>query len=413
MRSQSLLPNRAAAAFAGLWLLVPRLADGQEISSLVGARDPFGLDRVFSFGTGGGPIPGIASDLKGGLSFGFSSSTIYDSNIFHDEDDPQSSVSSNFSPSINYVSDPEGGAEFSLSAYYTPTYSAYWNDQDLSSYQNSGGVSLTARGGRTTLSLVGGYSEIAGTDRLAGEFVEGALLNLSVQGGYQLAPRTSVSGGMSYSTTYYSSGSSVAADVFGANIGGFWAATERFSFGPALSYSTSESDNIGKRKSWSASFQANYQAGERIHVAGSLGVQWSTNSRESGSSDASLTGGLDAVYTINELWSWNASIQYVTVPSPTEMNYAVNNLSLSTGVSRQLRIGTASAGLNYTVSDYQSVGPVASELGNDRYTNVFLSYQRGFLNDRLGFNSSIEYGLDRGQSEWEQVLISLGLSVSF
>jgi hypothetical protein len=413
MRSSSIFLKRSAAALAGVWFLAPRLAEGQELSTQVGARDPFGLDRAFSFGTGGGAIPGISTDLKAGVTMGVAASTVYNSNIFNSDDDPQGSVFSNFSSNIAYSSDPEGGADIVFNAFYTPTYSAYWDDQDLSSFQNSGGMSLAVTGGRTTLSLTGGYSEVAGTDRLAGEFVNGALLSLALQGGYQLAPRTSVNAGATYSSTYYSSGASVAADVRGANAGAFWAATERFSFGPAISYSSSESDNIGKRDTWSATVQANYQAGEKIHVAGSLGTQWSNNSRDPGSSDAGLTGGLDATYNIDERWSWNGSVQYVTVPSPTEMNYAVNNLSLSTGVSRNLDIGTASAGISYTVSDYQSVGPVASELGNERFSSVYLGYQRGFLNDRLGFNSSIRYSLNRGQTEWNQIVISLGLSMSF
>ncbi len=222
-----------------------------------------------------------------------------------------------------------------------------------------------------------------------------------------------MSGGLSASTTTYQTSTSTGADIYSANVGAFWSATERFSFGPAFSCSTTKSDNTGTRESESASVQANYMVSEKVHIGGSLGLQWSQNSRASSNSSASLTGGLNASYIINELWSCGASVQHVNVPAPSQQNYIVNDLSMGATLTRQLKIGSISGGFNHSISSYESVGPVLADLSDEKYSSVFLSYQRGFLNDRLGFNSSINYALNRGTTDWEQVLVSVGLSVQF
>ncbi len=413
MRTHPILLKLPRLTLVGLWFASFPSASGQDISTLVGLRDPFNLDSLFSFG-GGGVLPGVSQGLKGGISAGIATSTIYDSNLFLDETGQQGSVSSAISPSVSYISDPEGGARYSISAAYLPSYSIYYDDPDLNQFHNSGSVSFAAQGSRTTISLIGAYSQISGTDRLARQFVNGALFNVAIQGGYQLAPRTSVNAGASVSKSYYSgSGSVEGADVYGANAGAFWAATERLSFGPAMTYSTSESPNIGKRESWSFSGQANYLVDERIHIAGSLGVQWSQYSRESGGSPAGLTGGFDASYQLSELWSLSGSIVYVTVPSPSDLNFVVNDLTYSAAVSRQLRIGSLAAGANYTLSDYSSVGPTGAGIETDARASVFVSYGRAFLHERLGFNSNLSYSVNSGRFDYDQVTASVGVNVSF
>jgi hypothetical protein len=411
MRPISRFFTTTTAIFGSFWLFSP--SSGQDLSTLVGARDPFGLDRVFSFGLGEGAIPGLSTDIKGGVGVGISTSVGYDSNFFHAEHNAESEFIAALTPSVFYNSDPEGGAPTVFSATYNPSYNAYLHHSDLDRFNQSADASLVVRGSRTTLSFVGGYHQISGTDRLAGKFVEGALFNLGLQGSYQLAPRTSLNAGATYSTSTYFTGSIESAEVIGANVGAFWAATERFSLGPAFSYSTTKSDNIGTRDSTSVMAQANYQASEKIHVSGSLGAQFSSNSRDSGGSTAGLTGGLDATYAIDERWAWNASVQYVTVPAPAQTNYVVKDLSMSTRLSRQLKIGVASAGVNYTVSNFESVGPVNSGIGNDRNVSLFLGYSRGFLNDRLGFESTASYLVDRGQTDWNQLLVNMSLHLNF
>ena len=281
---------------------------------------------------------------------------------------------------------------------------------------------MVLTGSRTTISAYAGYSQDSGTDRLAGGFFTGSSLSLGLQGSYQLGPRTSVFAGWSTSLSDYGNGedgtgggadSAVGFDNHSFNVGGFWAATERFSFGPSFSYSTSTSDNTGSRDSWGFSLQANYKAAERIQLGGSLGFQYSENSREQDSGNFNLTGSLNASYQINELWSWGNSIQSGIVPSPAQTNYVINNWSVSSSLNRALLIGSAGIGVDLQFSSFDTVGPTGVLQNDENNYGVVLSYQRPLFDDRVGFNSSLRYSFNDGDSNWSQIQINAGLSMQF
>ena len=199
---------------------------------------------------------------------------------------------------------------------------------------------------------------------------------------------------------------------YSANVGGFWAATELLSFGPNLSYSTSSSDNTGARDSWGCSLQANYNDAELIQLAGSFGLQYSQNSRDSGT-QLNFTGSLSASYQFNELWSLNGSIQSGVVPSPTQTNYVINNWSISSTLNRSLLIGSIAMGLDMVFSEFDQVGDVGATQNAEQNISAVLAYTRPIFKDRFGFHTSLRYSLNRGQIEWSQIQLNAGLSMGF
>jgi hypothetical protein len=205
----------------------------------------------------------------------------------------------------------------------------------------------------------------------------------------------------------------VGSEIYTAQVGGFWAATERFSFGPSIRYSMTKSDLTGDRDAWALLMQARYQVGERIAVSGSLGAEATKNSRDSGNDAVKMTGDLTANYTINELWAWRNSVRYVTVPSPTTVNYVVNNLMISSELNRQFLKATAGLGMELNVSDYTGVGTVTeTPLAEDNYS-VFLSYHRTIFTERLAMDSRVRYTVNNGSTDWDQFLVTLGLNLEF
>lgn len=373
--------------------------------------DPLGLANVV---LGGDALDlGMENGIKGDFSYGLGVSSVYDSNFFLSEDDPESEFSANFSPWINYRSDPEGGARVSFTANYSPVMRAYMQNPDLKGTDQNGNVSMTVSGTKTVVSLYMAYNEVSGTDRLTGGFVNGSLLTTGIQGSYQIAPRTSLFASWTAATSEYGSDSIVGSDIYTAQIGGFWSATERFSFGPAIRYSVTESDNTGTRDAWALYMQARYRVGERIQIIGSLGLEHAKNSNDSENSTVGLTGGLTANYAINERWGWTNGIQYVTVPSPTESSYMINNLSISTALSRQLLRATVGMGLDLNISDYEEVGSVGTDLGTEHNLGAFISYQRELFSERLAFESKFRYAVNDGAVDWSQFQLSAGLIIQF
>lgn len=390
--------------------------------------NPFGVNGALPFGQL--PAFGGGAGLKGGFSTGIGLTTTYDSNILLSEDDPESDVSVSVAPTLSYTTDPEGGAPRVISASYSPSANASFNNSDYNSFDQSGSLAMIISGSRTTVSAFAGVSQNSGADSLAASqgFFTGTAVSLGLQMGYQLAPRTSVSAGVSSSITDYGEGttgsSAVGFSGYSVNLGGSWAATERLSFGPSLSYSTSSSDGDGDFDTWGLSMQGSYKASEKIQVSASLGFQYVEYSQEGASSDVSPTGSLNASYQIDELWSWSASIQSGLTPSPTGSSYVINGWMISSNLNRQLLIGSAGLGVVMDFSNYQSVGQTgffqanqASQASEDNQQNIglMLNYSRPLplFNDRLGFTSSLIYTVNFGDLEYTQVQLNAGLNMAF
>lgn len=392
--TQAWCPVRAAS-FAS------RLADSRTAG--INAISPIG--EVFESTMGQG--------LKGGFAYGLGVNSIYDSNFFLTEDDPESEVSINYAPWISYGTDPEGGAKVSFTANYRPVIQTYMENTDYTGVDHSGDVSMRIEGVKTVITAHANYAQNSGTDQIIGEFVNESIFSAGIDGSYQIAPRTSLSASLTAAMSDYDSDSIEGSEIYTAYLGGYWSATERFSVGPAIRYGTAKSDNTGTRDSWEFLVQAQYRVGERIRIVGSLGLDYAENSLDEGGGTVGLTGGLSANYAINEKLVWVNSVQYVTVPSPADVGYVVNNLTVSTALNRQLLRGAVGLGLDLNLANYEQVGTAPSTLEDDNSTGVFLSYNRKFILERVDFQSRITYLINKGQEDWSQIQLSAGLGAQF
>lgn len=405
-------PRKVVIQAALISLQASCVLSAQSFTTRTAGFDPFGVNGPLPFGETLVPGDGIPP-FKGGFGYGIGIQSIYDSNFFQTEDDEESEFSTNLLPTINYTTDPEGGAMVAISASYAPVVRLNSNNTDLNGIDQNGNVSIIVAGARTMISAYAGYTQESGTDQLAGGYVTGSSMNFGIRGSYQLAPRTSIYAGWSTSISDYDEGSAEGFDDYAVNFGGFWAATERLSFGPNISFTTSESDISGTRDAWGVSLQATYIASERIRLAGSLGVEHSKYSSGFDSGGLSLTGSLNASYQINELWALSAAVQSGVVPSPIQTNYEINNWSVSTVLTRKLLIGSLGFGVDFNHSVYDQVGPAGSTPENEETLAFLLTYQRSFFLDRVGFNTSLRYTVNDGASEWSQFQLSAGLNMEF
>ena len=419
-------PSSAAVYLtASAVVLTAGLLNAQNFTARSVYLGPFGVNGPLPFGVfsefGG------SSELKGGLSYGAGLASTYVSNVLLSEDDPESDVFFSVSPTLSYTSDPEGGAEVALSANYAPAASASLNNSDFNSFDQSGNVSLIISGSRTTISAFAGISQVSGADSLAVSkgFFTGTAISLGLQAGYQLAPRTSVSAGVSSAITDYGDGSAsessgggsaVGFNGYSFNLAASWAATARFSFGPSLNYSVSNSDNTGVINSWGLSAVGSYKVSEKINVAASIGGQYSDYSEAGAQLGLSPTGSLNANYQIDELWSWSSNIQSGLTPSPTKRNYVINGWSISSNLSRQLLIGSVGLGISMDFSNFERAGVTGNPkipLASQQNIGLTLNYSRPLFRDRVGFTSSLRYTTNYGDFEYSQLQLNAGLSMAF
>jgi len=407
--------TKAAVALSCACFFPWSAARGQNFTTQVASPDPLGFYGVLpvgdGFGLGLGPSS-LGDGLKGGLTYGVELLTVYDNNFFLQESGTKSEMTALVTPKFNYTSDPEGGARYSLVANYTPAFRGYWHNSDLNGVDNSGDVTFHARGSKSELTAYLRYSELAGTDRLTGQFVNGALFTTGLEGNYQVAPRTSVFASWSMASSDYQDSGLIGSDIFTTNVGAFWSATERLAFGPSVRYILSESDNTGSRDAWSLNFQARYKAGERMQFLASIGLETAKSSRDSGDTTG-LTGNLTALYAINDRLVWRNSIEYVTVPSPDQTNFVVNNFSYSSSLERQLTRGTIGVGIDLNLSQYEGVGPVGASPEDEENISAFITYRRKFFLDRLQFETELRYTENNGGTDWDQLRINAGVEVQF
>jgi len=389
------------------------LSHAEIFTMMVTDSDPLGLrDLVPAAGPMGLDLQGA---VKGDFSYGLAVQSEYNSNFFQTESDEESELAGFINPWLAYTSDPEGGAIFTVVANYMPSLRFYSNNSDLDGIDHTGDLNFSFRGSRTQLDVFGRYSQVSGTDLLTGDFIEGTVATGGVQLTRQMGARTSMDASWTMAKSDYGTEENEGATVQTVSLGGYWQSTERLSFGPSLRYTRSDSDNIGTRDAWALMVSARYKAGERTYFSAALGPEYSTTSGIGGGDDSSLgmTGNLTASYMINERWTWRSSLDSAAVPSPNQSNFVINNVTASTSLDRQLLKGSISGGIDYVLSNYEEVGTVDSARGAENNYGFFVNYGRGLFSDRVGFSTQVRYTLNDGETEWNQFVFSLGLSVAF
>jgi len=177
---------------------------------------------------------GLTGAVKGAFAYGFEAETAYNSNFFLTASDEDDELSLFFSPWIRYISDPEGGANLSVSANYQPVMRSYLDNSDLNGMDQAGDFSVRLQGVKTDISVFGRYEGMSGTDRLTGEFVEGAVMTGGIRANRQIASRTSLNAGWSAAKSSFDSSDSEGAEVYTTYIGGMWDASQRISVGSTV-----------------------------------------------------------------------------------------------------------------------------------------------------------------------------------
>lgn len=352
-------------------------------------------------------------NLKGGFYLGVDGSVTYDSNFFIDEDYTRSELTTAIAPWVVYRTDPEGGAEFSVEARYSPVFRTYLENSDLTGVDQTGSISLKYSGARTSVTIYADYAEVSMADRIASGFIQGSIFSYGINGSYQLAPRTALLASWSASKSDYDSGGRTGADVYTSEIVGLWDATERLRFGPALRHTLTESDSTGERDAIAVLVKTRYQWGEKIMLAASGGVEFSKNSRLGGGRESGLTGAFSVDYKLNERWTLRAAMRYATVPSPNNLNLLVNDLSFNTAIIRYFGPSSLEFGFGIGSSEYEEVGAIIAARQDDEYLSTYLAYRRKVFAERATFDASIRCSTNSGQKDWSQWQLSTGLSFEF
>lgn len=397
--------------FASVWASASAQNLSQDFSLRLAGADRMMREGILPDGLFGAVLdPTLEGKIKGQVAYSFSTIASYTSNASLAAGGDSDLILS-FNPAAYYTTDPEGGARYVIAAYYAPSYQHYFEDSSRGGFNQNGGVSFSTSGARARVGAFFNVAQSSGADRITGGYTEASIFSGGLSASYQVAPRTKVWSSLTAAHSDYSTGGE-GSDIYSAELGADWAATERLSIGPSLRYNRAESETTGVRSATGLLFNASYEATERIKLRASIGAEVVDHSRLSGSSDPSLTGDFSLEYRLNELWSTSASIRYANIPAPRDAGYVVNDLSINAAVSRALLRGSISAGAGYGISSYERVDPAAAVRGDDESLNLFLTYSRPLPWERVNFFSSVSYSRSFSR-DWSQWGVSTGLNITF
>jgi len=403
-----------AGAVIRSWIALAVLchtAAAVEFSTQVADPDPLGIGTGWS--DTGWTIDGLTDGIKGDIDWTLRAESAYDSNFFLQESDRADEWIFLLQPTMRYTSDPEGGAEAALVANYRPVSRTYLEHSGLDRIDHSGDVALTLRGAKTEAAVFARYVELSATDRLTGVFIEGSLLTTGARIARQVAPFTRAHLGASFANSDYDDSASNGAEVFSTWIGALHDATPRLGLGASARFTAMESDTLRRREAWALLGEVRYRAGERIRVTLAAGPEFATLDAD-GDDETSLrlSASLAASWRINDRWLWIQSIRTASIPSPTSSDAVLNDLAWSTTLRRQLTRGSIEAGLEAHLTEAESVGTAANP-DDDWNVAAFIGGSRPLGSERVHLDAALRHTLNRGRSDWDQWLLTIGLNVDF
>lgn len=386
-------------------------AAAAEFSTQVADPDPLGIATGWS--DTGWTIDGLADGIKGDIDWTLRAESVYDSNFFLQESDRADEWWFLLQPSMRYTSDPEGGAEAALVANCRPVSRTYVEHSGLDRIDHSGDVALTLRGAKTEAAVFARYLELSATDRLTGVFTEGSLLTTGARIARQVAPFTRAHLGASFATSDYDDSASNGAEVFSTWIGALHDATPRLGLGANTRFTAMESDTLRRREAWALLGEVRYRAGERIRLTLTAGPEFATlDAGDDDETSLRLSASLAASWRLNDRWLWIQSIRTASIPSPTTSDAVLNDLAWSTTLRRQLTRGSIEAGLEAHLTEAESIGTTANP-DDDWNIAAFISGRRPLGSDRVHLDAALRHTLNRGRSDWDQWLVTIGLNVDF
>ncbi|MBK1833635.1 hypothetical protein [Roseibacillus ishigakijimensis] len=379
----------------------------------------------------------------------------YDTNLLLSEEDEVQATSFSISPTLRYLSAPEGGALWIGKFTYTPTAQLFFEDSDYNSVDHLAGVGLSYSGAVIELNTLAGYREKTDSDRFEGGRVEDRLLTFALDTEYYLSEKTALVAEFAYGSFRDDRANSREADSVIASLTGYWSFTPLVRLGPSIRYGSSDSDNFGRTTAVAALLRGQYELSEVVRLGSFLGVERSDKDFDD-SSDTAFTFGVDFLYedpllpwSLSGEWAlqsvqrlnslstrlgggesrWGGRLQanyqwtdftrfslsllYQPIPDPGGSRYSVNDLSFSIG--GQHDFGDSLVGLRYyhTLSQYEALQGFGPTPDDQSLSGVRFSYERKMFDDLFRLGSYLAYSSGDGQTSWSRNQIGVTFDYAF
>lgn len=355
----------------------------------------------------------LSEAIPGGESwrYSFEVSQQYDSNPSLSENGGDERYFLDFSPTISYLTDPEGGAPNRLGVTYRPRLRLDWSDSDRSEVLHDTNAYFRSVGARGDLLIFGSLVEVSDAERLVGDFVEGRTQSVGANLSYQVATRSRLLFRTQLAQAVFDSATVDDLTTFDIGFGFDWQNENEWRLGPFLRYVNTESDTVGTREALVLLLAAEKETAKGFSFQALGGLDFSTF-EQSGESALNLTGSLLARGTFGGKWSWEADIGIVTSPSVAAENAFFTDYRGGVVASRRLAVGDLSIGGEFSFTSFETLGSLGAS-GDNSVSRLFTSYRRPVFVDAGYLDLGVGYAISRGQQDWERLTVNLSLGTQF
>ena len=334
-------PTAAAGA-------IQRIGEIPEVADGFGAR-PTGFSSGYGGSGGSGGFPmfgGLGESPLRGFSYGASLTGTYDSNPSQGYGGQNGASDSDFFATLGgSISYNTTASDLTFGASYNGGYNQYFNQSDLSGFNQGGQVSANYEGGPLSVLFNAGISMNDGANRYYQAMVQQISYNYALTGRYRMSAKSSLVANFGQNFTD-SNGSYQNTGSFDSGVSALWQYSELTEVGPGVRYTSDSGSSQGFRTTIGPTVTFNYKLTGKVSLNSRIGMDFISYEQGSGD-DSMMTGLIGLNYRASELWGMNLSLYRDAQANPTLGNGTQDVTNLSLSYNRKIRRATWNVGATY------------------------------------------------------------------
>jgi hypothetical protein len=312
---------------------------------------------------------------------------------------------------VNYLS---RASTWTYGARYTGGYSQYFNQSDLSGYNQSAGASLNYDGGPLTASLNVGIDFGSGANRYYESVVDEISYSYGLSARYRISPKTSLTGDLSQRITSASGSGNSDTESLDLGTSALWKYSRRTEFGPGMRYTRRSGDSSQDRTSIGPTVTVNYELSKKVSLNSRVGMDFAQY-EDGENPDPSLYTSIACNYRASPLWSMNLSLLRDNQASYSSAGEFEEFLALRLGYNRKIRRAMWSLGMGWeTRSTEDADGATMSRPDRD-YLTLDTALSMPVFADTCNASVFMRYSDQSGDSNqsWDSLQTGFSISRSF
>lgn len=363
---------------------------------------------------GGIPYSDLLGDsLRDGLALAATLTGSYDTNPSQGygpaADSGQGDFMVSLGGSANYRST---ASTWTFGASYSGAYNQYFNQSELSGYNQNAGASANYNGGPLSATLSLGIDFGSGANRYYASVVDQIGLSYGLNARYTLSPKTFLTGNLSQRLTSASGEGNSDTSSFDLGASALWKYSRLTEFGPGIRYTNESGASGGDRTSIGPTLTVNYQLSRKVSLNSVVGSDF-PKYEDGGSADPSLYTSIALNYRASDLWGMNFAVLRDTQPSYTNGSQFQEVTTLRLGFNRRLRAATWNLGFNWENRTTDNPDPLRNpDTPNQTYLSYDTSIGMPVFASTCNASWFLRYSDQNGGSEQDWDSLQTGFSIS-